>query len=94
MTKGNFSQLHLRNKVSIEAGRSQLKLCNEQVTYFSNGGSKGSAPHGPKRSQFHAVFLWQNRTLASLGGSAPLPTGNPGSAPVFPIFIVSTSKVV
>ena len=34
-------------------------------------------PHGPKFSQFHAVFrkIWQNHMLA------PPPTGNPGSAP-------------
>ena len=42
-------------------------------------------PHGPKCSQFHAVFgkFWQYHRLASPpGGLAPPPTGNPGSAPV------------
>ena len=35
------------------------------------------APHAPKFSQFHAVFMkiWQNRMLA------PPPSGNPGFAP-------------
>ena len=41
-------------------------------------------PHGPKFSQFHAVFwkILQNRILAPPPeGRRPLPTGNPGSAP-------------
>ena len=40
-------------------------------------------PHGPKCSQFHAVFwkFWQNHRLAPHpGGLALPPTGNPGSA--------------
>ena len=43
----------------------------------------GGAPYGQKFSQFHAVFrkIWQNHMLAPLGGLAPPPMGNPGSAP-------------
>ena len=46
-----------------------------------SGGFRGAA-HGPKFSQFHAVFrkIWQNHMLAPPGGLAPPPTGNPGPA--------------
>ena len=46
-------------------------------------GAPASAPYSPKFSEFHVVFLkiWHNRMLAAPGGSAPLPTANPGSAP-------------
>ena len=35
--------------------------------------SPSPPPHGPKFSQFHAVFrkMWQNHMLAPPGGSAP-----------------------
>ena len=54
-------------------------------------------PHGPKFSQFHAVFL-QNLAksyVGTPGGLASPPTGNPGSAPgflveMYIIFNVST----
>ena len=57
--------------------------------YQSSGGFTGAprrapSPHGPKFSQFHAVFrkIWQNRVLAPpRGGLALPPMGNPGSAP-------------
>ena len=51
-----------------------------------SGGFRGARPpHGPKFSQFHAVFryIWQNHMLAPPPeGLAPPPTGDPGSAPV------------
>ena len=46
-------------------------------------------PYSPKFSQFHAVFqkIWQNHMLAAPQGSAPPPTGNPGSAPDYVLAI-------
>ena len=43
-----------------------------------------ASPYGPKFSQFHADFwkFWQIVGWRPLGGLAPPPTGNPGSAPV------------
>ena len=37
----------------------------------------GVRPHGPKFSQFHAVFwkIWQNRIWAPSEGLMPLPRG-------------------
>ena len=54
----------------------------------SSGGSKGDAAPPPTTAQnfrnliqFFGKF-WQNRRLAPpRGGSAPVPTGKPGSAP-------------
>ena len=52
------------------------------------GGAPGTQPppphtHGPKISQFHAVFrkFWQNLMLAPPGRLVFPPTRNPGSAP-------------
>ena len=47
------------------------------------GGSGGTPVRTPQFSHFRAVFwkIGQNRMLAQPGGSAPPPTGNPGSAP-------------
>ena len=46
-------------------------------------GAPGVSPHGPKCSQFHAVFrkIWKNHMLGRPGGLAPHPAWNPGSAP-------------
>ena len=51
-------------------------------------------PHGPKFSQFHAVFwkIWQNRMLVP-PGLAPPPTENPGSVPAkFPKYCLKLKE--
>ena len=48
------------------------------------GAPSGTPPaHGPKFSQFHAVFrkIWQNHMLVPPWRVGAPPTGNPGSAP-------------
>ena len=66
--------------VFLKCWKSSLNFTVWTAVADPRGDAPGARPlpHGPKFSQFHAVFrkIWQNHMLA------PPPTGNPVSAPV------------
>ena len=60
----------------------QIAYMKRKLEFVYSGGCKGGASYSPIFSGFHTFFLEKlTKLYVDAPGSAPPPTGNPGSAP-------------